>query len=349
MVVHFSNNDDLTHYLIKHKYIRSERVRHAFRAVDRGNYCLNKEDVSRSYGTDYGKGLSCPLLESQVMEALKLRKGMSFLHLECGTGYLNTLVGLLLGIYGTNHGIDIIEEAIHHAESKLKEFQNSSIAMDIFEFCSPSFGVGDSLPFNSGLQYDRVYSIACRPWNLRVDVVKKLLRIGGIWVVSVVESGKLCQLTRRDEYTLVYEMITHIDFFPILLTANHKVCLNLPEKIPPDLQTICRSRIRELLRNTIQMDRMAYFQDSLSDTIIGEWFRREGCDTSQGDLETSEANSSPATREDSSDSETHDFIEIKKTHQYYFWERCKDLMISKIQLLPLPLMLQKFLNFNKPL
>uniref|UniRef100_A0A671N428 Protein-L-isoaspartate O-methyltransferase domain-containing protein 1 n=1 Tax=Sinocyclocheilus anshuiensis TaxID=1608454 RepID=A0A671N428_9TELE len=78
----------------------TDRVEQAFRAIDRGDYYLDSyrdnayKDLAWKHGNIH---LSAPCIYSEVMEALKLQQGLSFLNLGSGTGYLSTMVGLIIG------------------------------------------------------------------------------------------------------------------------------------------------------------------------------------------------------------------------------------------------------------
>ncbi|EAW86713.1 protein-L-isoaspartate (D-aspartate) O-methyltransferase domain containing 1, isoform CRA_c, partial [Homo sapiens] len=88
------DNDDLIDNLKEAQYIRTERVEQAFRAIDRGDYYLEgyRDNAYKDLAWKHGNiHLSAPCIYSEVMEALKLQPGLSFLNLGSGTGYLSTM------------------------------------------------------------------------------------------------------------------------------------------------------------------------------------------------------------------------------------------------------------------
>lgn len=102
------DNDELIDNLKEAQYIRTELVEQAFRAVDRADYYLEefRENAYRDLAWKHGNiHLSAPCIYSEVMEALELQPGLSFLNLGSGTGYLSSMVGLILGNGGLGrHG-----------------------------------------------------------------------------------------------------------------------------------------------------------------------------------------------------------------------------------------------------
>lgn len=97
------DNDDLIDNLKEAQYIRTEKVEQAFRAIDRGDYYLDgyRDNAYKDLAWKHGNiHLSAPCIYSEVMEALKLQPGLSFLNLGSGTGYLSTMVGLIIGNLG---------------------------------------------------------------------------------------------------------------------------------------------------------------------------------------------------------------------------------------------------------
>lgn len=96
------DNDELIDNLKEAQYIRTELVEQAFRAIDRADYYLEefKDNAYKDLAWKHGNiHLSAPCIYSEVMEALDLHPGLSFLNLGSGTGYLSSMVGLILGKY----------------------------------------------------------------------------------------------------------------------------------------------------------------------------------------------------------------------------------------------------------
>jgi protein-L-isoaspartate O-methyltransferase len=94
------NNDELIDNLVEADYIKTEFVEKVFRAVDRGDYYLPEHKDSAYKDLAWKNGnihLSAPCIYAQVMESLTLKPGLSFLNLGSGTGYLSTLVGMIIG------------------------------------------------------------------------------------------------------------------------------------------------------------------------------------------------------------------------------------------------------------
>lgn len=94
------DNDELIDNLKEAQYIRTELVEQAFRAIDRADYYLEefKDNAYKDLAWKHGNiHLSAPCIYSEVMEALDLQPGLSFLNLGSGTGYLSSMVGLILG------------------------------------------------------------------------------------------------------------------------------------------------------------------------------------------------------------------------------------------------------------
>jgi len=94
------DNDDLIDNLKEAEYIKSDLVEKVFRAVDRADYYLpdQRESAYKDLAWRHERlHLSAPCIYSEVMEALELKPGLSFLNLGSGLGYLSTMVGLILG------------------------------------------------------------------------------------------------------------------------------------------------------------------------------------------------------------------------------------------------------------
>uniref|UniRef100_A0ABI7WQM4 Protein-L-isoaspartate (D-aspartate) O-methyltransferase domain containing 2 n=1 Tax=Felis catus TaxID=9685 RepID=A0ABI7WQM4_FELCA len=211
------DNDELIDNLKEAQYIRTELVEQAFRAVDRADYYLEefKENAYKDLAWKHGNiHLSAPCIYSEVMEALDLQPGLSFLNLGSGTGYLSSMVGLILGPFGVNHGVELHSDVIEYAKQKLDFFIRTSDSFDKFDFCEPSFVIGNCLEISPDCsQYDRVYCGA-GVQKEHEEYMKSLLKVGGILVMPLEE--KLTKITRTGPSAWETKKILAVSFAPLI-------------------------------------------------------------------------------------------------------------------------------------
>ncbi|GFQ67036.1 protein-L-isoaspartate O-methyltransferase domain-containing protein 2 [Trichonephila clavata] len=252
------SNDELIDRLVEAEFIKTPLIQRVFRAVDRGDYYApnQKQNAYKDIAWRMGNlHLSAPCVYSVVMEALKLRSGLSFLNLGSGSGYLSTMAGLVLGPYGTNHGIELYGEIVEFAYERLDEFLKHSNAVDEYEFCEPAFTVGNCLTLDpTCAQYDRVYCGASCPAEYE-PYIKNLVKVGGILIMPLNE--KLLKITRVSETKWHTVKVLSVSFAPLISPPSSKEPINpikLADICPPKLQHICRSTIRTLLRNNVDIE-----------------------------------------------------------------------------------------------
>ncbi|XP_028849559.1 protein-L-isoaspartate O-methyltransferase domain-containing protein 2a [Denticeps clupeoides] len=251
------DNDELIDNLKEAQYIRTDLVEQAFRAIDRADYYLEEfrdsayKDLAWRHGNIH---LSAPCIYSEVMEALELQPGLSFLNLGSGTGYLSTMVGLILGPFGVNHGVELHADVIEYAYQKLDFFIKTSDSFDRFEFCEPSFVAGNCLEIApQSQQYDRVYCGA-GVQREHEDYMKNLLKVGGILVLPLEE--KLTKITRTGYNSWEIKKIIAVSFAPLVLPKhreNGKIrAVPLPTMFEVrSLQDLSRIAIRQTLKKTL--------------------------------------------------------------------------------------------------
>lgn len=250
------DNDDLINNLLHAGYIKTPLVERVFRAVDRADYFLEEARSNAYKDLAWKSGnlhLSAPCIYSEVMEGLSLAPGLSFLNLGSGTGYLSTMVGLILGPYGINHGIEIHEDVVQYANKKLEEFKKFSTALDEYEFCPPKFTQGNCLCLNSEFpQYDRVYCGAACPEN-HENYIKNLVKVGGVLVMPL--NDKLLKIKRTSETTWEETFLLSVSFASCIAPVlDQHESVKMLDFEPLSLQSICRSTIRTILRENIDLE-----------------------------------------------------------------------------------------------
>ncbi|CAL8275111.1 unnamed protein product [Boreogadus saida] len=250
------DNDELIDNLKEAYYIRSCLVERAFRAIDRADYYLDeyRENAYKDLAWRHGNiHLSAPCIYSEVMEALDLYPGLSFLNMGSGTGYLSTMVGLILGPFGVNHGVELHADVIEYAYQKLDNFIKTSDSFDKFEFCEPCFVAGNCLEIPPhSRQYDRVYCGAGVQKEYE-SYMKNVLKVGGVLVLPLEE--KLTKITRTGPHSWETKKIISVSFAPLVL-PRHNSNNGKPKAAPlpvlevRSLQELARISIRHALRVT---------------------------------------------------------------------------------------------------
>ncbi|XP_013790922.2 protein-L-isoaspartate O-methyltransferase domain-containing protein 1-like [Limulus polyphemus] len=222
------DNEELVDNLVEEEYLKTPLIERVFRAVDRGDYYLDgcKENAYRDLAWKHGNlHISAPCIYSKVMEALKVDRGMSFLNLGSGTGYLSTLVGLLLGPYGVNHGIEIHEDVLEYSRKKLQKFKQNSLALDEFELCEPHFVLGNCLQLSADVyKYDRVYCGASCPTEYEGHT-KNLLKVGGILVMPL--NDQLVQIRRVSHNRWETVRLLPVSFASLIIPSTEELTTSI--------------------------------------------------------------------------------------------------------------------------
>lgn len=263
-----STNDELVDNLVDGSCIRTRDVERAFRMVDRAEYFLPRSRNNAYKDVAWKSGhyhLSAPCVYSEVMEGLCLQPGNSFLNIGSGTGYLSTMAGLLLGTNGVNHGIEVHEDLVTYARHKLERFKKCAGALDEFEFCEPSFAVGNGLCLSHGKpgdfrEYDRVYCGAACPEAFEAQVWR-LVAVGGILVMpcndqllqlrrTAADTWDACPLLGVTFATLV-PPLSDVEYTEQERKDHSRIAMSLFTVTPPSLQHLCRSQIRCTLRANV--------------------------------------------------------------------------------------------------
>ncbi|KAK6989533.1 protein-L-isoaspartate O-methyltransferase domain-containing protein 1 [Biomphalaria glabrata] len=248
------DNDELIDNLRESNYIKTPEVEQVFRIVDRAHYYLPEcrdnayKDLAWKSGTLH---LSAPCIYSEVMEALELKQGLSFLNLGSGTGYLSTMVGLMIGPYGVNHGVELHSDNVKYAMDKLESFISTCQRFDDIELCEPQFVVGNCLnlaPENR--LYDRVYCGAACPPELK-NAIQNMIKVTGILVIPV--GDQLLKIKRISETEFTSTNVLPVSFASLVQPKPGQADANpviLPEVNPLSLQYMCRIIIRNAIRVT---------------------------------------------------------------------------------------------------
>ncbi|KAJ0180225.1 hypothetical protein K1T71_003629 [Dendrolimus kikuchii] len=245
------DNDELIDNLMGGNYIRSRHTERVFRALDRADYMTpeSRDQAYKDLAWRHGPlHLSAPCIYSEVMEGLELKPGLSFLNIGSGTGYLSTMVGLVIGAGGINHGIEVHPMVVDYSITKNAHFLENSPILDDFDFCEPKFFCGNGLslpPLQAA--YDRVYVGAGCPTEY-FNYFKQLIKVGGILVMPLNDSLVQIRHDTAEEWST--QNILNVSFATLKAPTEEEATdfIKLDDQCPPRLQILSRSVIRRCMR-----------------------------------------------------------------------------------------------------
>lgn len=254
------DNEDLVKNLIEAGYITSSSVEAAHRAVDRGFYYTARHRSIAYRDTAWRRThsavhLSAPCVYAKVLSALQLRDGQSFLNIGSGTGYISTIVGLILGHRGINQGVELHAEVVDYANKKLDLFLRHSDALLRYDFCPPVFVCGNGLSLCESRQFDRVYCGASVSPEYQ-NYIQSFLKVDGILVMPI--NDQLVQVTRVAEDKFVSKNILPVTFATLVVPTKNNTSsgqeVRLPDLQPASLKQMCGRLIRSEIRKIVAQE-----------------------------------------------------------------------------------------------
>jgi protein-L-isoaspartate O-methyltransferase len=259
-----ANNSEFVDSLVDTASIESPEVEFIFRLTDREKFFppSGKSEVYRDgawKSTDSNEPpihISAPETYTNVMENLGLKKGMSFLNVGSGSGYLSSMVGFAIGSLGVNHGIEVNEEIIQFANETKERFIKDTVISG-FDWCPPEYYYGNAFNIKTDMKYDRIYCGARVPDGERLRFLK-LLKIDGVCIMPY---GEVFQRIRRaSEKTFLCREISNVQFGDMIppITSEDEY-VELPFiNYPRTLFDITRASIRQNVRDVVGKTKKIY-------------------------------------------------------------------------------------------
>uniref|UniRef100_A0A6M2DLC7 Protein-l-isoaspartated-aspartate o-methyltransferase n=1 Tax=Xenopsylla cheopis TaxID=163159 RepID=A0A6M2DLC7_XENCH len=246
------NNKELVDNLVASGYLRTREIIEGFKIVDRGDY-VSPSRRNAAYADCAWKykdlHLSAPSIYSFVLEHMQIQSGMSFLNVGSGTGYLSTIAGLLVGEYGVNHGIELNEDIIKHAEVCVESFLKNALPLvKNSSFCRPVFAHGNALAVLPNMLYDRIY-IGAKCSEAMTNYFKQFLKIDGCLMIPI--SNNICLIQRLSSKLFHWSSVNGVAFASLASGKNNKESTDVKSieafGKPLSLKESCRRCIRDFI------------------------------------------------------------------------------------------------------
>jgi len=182
-----NSNSSLVQELINAGHIPNSQIKDAFYLVDRGRFLSTFEN--RAYQNFSWRSVDFYLdpswVFSEVLGALRLRKGDSVLNISSGVGFFGLVASHLIGYQGKFIGIDHSSKSVHYAATRHQNFVHRSTTFDMQEFSEPIYLTGDITKFKPGFSlFDKVFC-ASRITTDLLPLLLSFLKVGGILVTTI--------------------------------------------------------------------------------------------------------------------------------------------------------------------
>ncbi len=202
--------EEKVRWLLRHGYLRSERIRDAILKVPREEFI---PPLYRDYAylevplplPGEKATISCPHSYPLFYEPLGLDKGHKFLEVGLGSGYGTALAREIVGLEGLVVSIEIDPLTFEFARKNLENLGYRDIILVI---CDGGLGYPDMSP------YDRIcITAAC------IEIPSPLieqLRIGGKLIAPVIEHGiQNLILLEKSEKRIIRKVICEVLYIPL--------------------------------------------------------------------------------------------------------------------------------------
>ncbi|XP_065669890.1 protein-L-isoaspartate O-methyltransferase domain-containing protein 2 isoform X2 [Hydra vulgaris] len=240
------SNDHLVDNLVEGNFIKSKEVENAFRKVDRGDFYPGL--IKDAYIDFAFKGgnlhMSAATIYCEVVENLEIKSGLSFLNIGSGTGYLSTVVGVMLGPKGINHGVDIHKDIIEYAVNRVNLFMQYGRGFNSINFCEPEFVLGNGLFLDSNRKYDRVYCGARIHSEASLQKIKSFLKEKGVLIYPFQEHLVKSQLSNGEWQ---HSLILQAQFTNLEEKSLNQAVFQIYTQ-PSTLQALCRIVILQSIK-----------------------------------------------------------------------------------------------------
>ena len=258
-----NNNDEMVSRMVDHGTLHTKQCIKAFRACDRGGFFLSDTDAVY-VDMPLRQGLlhlSAPSIYATALEALHLEEGVSFLNVGSGTGYLSSLVASIVGSDAVHHGVEIHQELIDHARSKLDALGHTQVQL----VCGNCFALDPA----TSLRFDRIY-VGAGASQQSAAIIFRMLRIGGIVVGPFAGSDgaqRLLRARRVSETEFEVRELMSVQFTPLVppspAAAREAPLVSLP---PPCWSPLTNHRFPRVHRKAV---RTLLLVHARADTFLG--------------------------------------------------------------------------------